>query len=144
MKDLLSVVNEHGHHLIAVRLFICARMNRAVIKVQDLRTRQTQKDRRMRNYHKLGPFFHTPVNLHQQCQLPLRRKRCFRFIQKIHPICPKAVLCERQKTFPMGFLMEVLWSPTWSPAVFFFLGSYVVKALRPQEISIIGAANSPG
>ena len=57
MQDLLSVVDKHGRHLIAVGLFICALVDRAVIKAEDLGTGQAQKDRRMRNNLSCPPSF---------------------------------------------------------------------------------------
>ena len=43
-QNLLPVVDEHGSYLIAVSLFIAARMDRTIIKAQDLSSRHSKKD----------------------------------------------------------------------------------------------------
>ena len=83
----------------------------------------------------LGSSAGAAVDLHQQSQLPLRRKRGLRLIQEIQSAGAEAVLRQRQKTLPMRLLMKMLRSSARPPAVLIFLGRHVIKALRTKEIA---------
>ena len=95
------MIDEHGSNLIAVGLFIGTRMDRSMVKAQDLRAGQTQQDRRVRDRNELRSLFDTSVDLHQQRQLPLRGKSRFRLVQQVQSVRAETVLCQSQETFTM-------------------------------------------
>ena len=95
------MIDEHGSDLIAVGLLISTRMDRTMVKTQDLRAGQTQQTRRVRDRNELRSLFDTSVDLHQQRQLTLRGKSRFRLVQQVQSVRTETVLCQSQEAFTM-------------------------------------------
>ena len=111
-------------------------MDPSFIERKDLRSRNPQKDRRVRNDNELRALPGASVNFQKQRQLSLRRQGCLRLIQQIQAVRPEVVLCKCQKALPVRFLMVVLRNTAGSAAVFIFLRGNIVKTFRTQKIGI--------
>lgn len=88
----------------------------------------------MRHDDKLRCIIGTSDDLKQECKLSLRRKRCFRLVQKIYAISLKAVLRQGKKALSMRLFMEMLGFSSRSSAILILGSSHIVKALRSEEI----------
>lgn len=129
------MVDEGGHHLVAVRVLVFAGMDGTVIKCQDLRARQAQQNGGMGGYDELGAVSGAAVYFHQERQLALRREGGLRFIEQVEAVRTEAVLHQLQKALAVGFFMIVLGDSAGAPAVFVFFCRDVIKAFGTQKIS---------
>lgn len=82
----MSVVDEHFHGLIALGFFVGAQVDAAAVEAVDVRAGESQQDRGVCDYDELCSCFCAPVDLRQQCELPLRGQRCLRFVHDVQAV----------------------------------------------------------
>lgn len=82
----------------------------------------------------LGTILGTITDLHQQCQLALRRKGCLRLVEDIDAVGIEPFLGKGKEALTVGFLVIMLGRVVCVGIVFFF-GGHIIEALRSQEIT---------
>ena len=96
----------------------------------------------MRGNNELSAFLCTPMDLHEESQLPLWGQSCLRLIEQIDAVSAEGILCQLKEALSVGFLMEMLRYAARSPAVFIFLSGDVVKTLRAKIIAAVRPAET--